>query len=296
MGRVKDAEFWESARYNNATFMQYYRRFVELAVSMFKWDGLPDTVDERFLELTLFAYGSALWFRDEEIGDLALKFTSNNSFNVYRIPTGRRAIADNGYNAQRTINDSVIIWNNMLHTPTMPDIETFAYRLYNIDRTIDVNVNAQKTPILIRGSERQILTLKNLYLKYNGNEPVVLADDNLSNQPLSSLKTDAPFVADRLYDLKAQIFNECLTFLGISNVSFQKKERMITDEVSSGQGAVIANRYSRLVARQAAAKQINDMFGTNITVRYRDQDVEYEPTVGYSDQDEPTLEEVPDNE
>ena len=274
MGKVKDAEFWESARYNNITFAQYYRRFVELAISMFKWDNLPDTVDERFLELTLFTYGSALWFRDEEIGDLALKYTSNNAFNIYRIPTGRRAIADNGYNAQRSIDDSVIIWNNMLHTPTMPDVEAFAYRLYRIDRVIDVNVQAQKTPVLIRGSQQEQLSLKNLYMKYDGDMPVVVADSALSPTPLTVLKTDAPFVSDRLYDLKAQIFNECLTYLGIGNVSFQKKERMITDEVSAGQGAVMANRYSRLVARQAAADQINNMFGLNIRVSYRDQDPE----------------------
>lgn len=276
MGKVKDAEFWESARYNNITFAQYYRRFVELAISMFKWDGLPDTVDERFLELTLFTYGSALWFRDEEIGDLALKYTSNNSFNIYRIPTGRRAIADNGYNAQRSIDDSVIIWNNMLHTPTMPDVEAFAYRLYRIDRVIDVNVQAQKTPVLIRGSQQEQLSLKNLYMKYDGDMPVVMADSAMSPTPLTVLKTDAPFVSDRLYDLKAQIFNECLTYLGIGNVSFQKKERMITDEVTAGQGAVMANRYSRLVARQTAADQINDMFGLNIRVSYRDQDAEYD--------------------
>lgn len=276
MGKVKDAEFWESARYNNITFAQYYRRFVELAISMFKWDNLPDTVDERFLELTLFTYGSALWFRDEEIGDLALKYTSNNSFNIYRIPTGRRAIADNGYNAQRSIDDSVIIWNNMLHTPTMPDVEAFAYRLYRIDRVIDVNVQAQKTPVLIRGSQQEQLSLKNLYMKYDGDMPVVMADSAMSPTPLTVLKTDAPFVSDRLYDLKAQIFNECLTYLGIGNVSFQKKERMITDEVTAGQGAVMANRYSRLVARQTAADQINNMFGLNIRVSYRDQDAEYD--------------------
>lgn len=276
MGKVKDAEFWESARYNNITFAQYYRRFVELAISMFKWDNLPETVDERFLELTLFTYGSALWFRDEEIGDLALKYTSNNSFNIYRIPTGRRAIADNGYNAQRSIDDSVIIWNNMLHTPTMPDVEAFAYRLYRIDRVIDVNVQAQKTPVLIRGSQQEQLSLKNLYMKYDGDMPVVMADSAMSPTPLTVLKTDAPFVSDRLYDLKAQIFNECLTYLGIGNVSFQKKERMITDEVTAGQGAVMANRYSRLVARQAAAEQINKMFGLNIRVSYRDQDAEYD--------------------
>lgn len=277
MPRVKDAEFWESSKYNNVTFMQYYRRFVELAVSMFEWKNLPDTIDERYLELILFTYGSALWFRDEEIGDLALKYTMNNAFNIYRIPTGRRAIADNGYNAQRTIDDSVIIWNNMLHTSSQPEIEYFAYRLYNIDRTIDVNVNAQKTPILIKGSEHDLLMLKNLYLKYDGNQPVIFGDKEMSPNPLQVLKTDAPFVSGQLYDLKEKIFNECLTYLGISNVTFQKRERMLSTEVDYGQGAVMANRYSRLIARKKAAEQINTMFGLNIDVVYRDDNEVYVP-------------------
>ena len=48
--------------YNNRTYLQYYNRLKELAISAFDWKNLPDTVDERFLELALFNDGMAMAF------------------------------------------------------------------------------------------------------------------------------------------------------------------------------------------------------------------------------------------
>ena len=75
-----------------------------------------------------------------------------------------------------------------------------------------------------------------------------------------------------LYTYKTQLWNEALTALGISNVSFQKKERMLHDEVNRSMGGVFASRYSRLTMRQEAAKKINDMFGLDIQVDFRQDD------------------------
>ena len=77
-------------------------------------------------------------------------------------------------------------------------------------------------------------------------------------------------MADKIYQLKTQIWNEALTYLGISNLNIQKKERLISDEVTRNQGGTIASRYSRLESRREAVKKINDMFGTNIEVNYRE--------------------------
>ena len=106
--------------------------------------------------------------------------------------------------------------------------------------------------------------------QYEGNYPVIFGDSNLDIKSLSVLKTDAPFVSDKIYDLKVKIWNEALTYLGISNINTTKKERMITDEVIRNQGGTIASRYSRLESRRRAVKKINKMFGLNITVDYRE--------------------------
>lgn len=267
---VKNKQFWESARMNNGTYRQYYNRLVELAISMFEWKNLPDTVDPRFLELTLFTDGQAVFFKDEELGYLALQNAMNGDFDVYRIPINRRAFAVNGYQRKLTNKDSVIVYNNYLHTNSQLDADMFARRLYNLDRAIDVNANAQKTPVLIKCSQEERLTLLNVYKQWDGNEPLIMGDRGLNTNAMTVLKTDAPYVCDKLYQLKTQIWNEALTYMGISNINVQKKERLITDEVTRNQGGTIASRYSRLNARRDACKKINDMFGLEIWCDYRE--------------------------
>lgn len=269
MGRKTNFE--ESLAMNNYTYMQYAYRLMELSISMFEWKNLPEGIDERFLEMVLFTDGHAVFFKDDELGDyLALQCLINGKLNVYRIPINRRAFAVNGYQKQLTDKDSVIIFNNMLHTNSWLNVKMFAKRLYNLDRIIDVNANAQKTPILIKGNEQQRLTLTNLYKEFDGNAPVIFADKSLDMNALQVLSTQAPYVADKIYQLKTQIWNEALTYLGISNVSFQKRERMVSDEVTRSQGGTVASRYSKLNARRQACEQINKMFGLNIDCDFRE--------------------------
>lgn len=270
MRRKRDTQFGESAYMNNITYMQYYNRLTELALSMFEWKNLPKTVDQRFLEMCLFSDGMCVFFEDEVLGYLGLRCMIGGQLNVYQIPTDRRAYATNGYQKELDGTNSVIIFNNYLHTNSMLDVEMFSKRLYNLDRAIDVNANAQKTPVLIQCDESQRLTMKNLYKQYEGNEPFIFGSKGLDANGLKVLQTGAPYVADKLYDLKTQIWNEALTYLGISNINVVKKERMITDEVSRNQGGTVASRYSRLESRRQACKQINEMFSLNIWVDYRE--------------------------
>ena len=270
MGRRKHDIFDESMVLNNLTYRQYLNRLTELAISMFEWKNLPDTVDARYLELHLFETGCMVYFKDEVIGDLCLDCIVNGRLDVYGNPLLRRAYSEyNNYQKLLKYNNSVIIWNNYLHGNSILDVEMFARRLYNIDRIIDVNANAQKTPVLLQGSEKQRLTLLNLYKEYDGNAPFIFGDKNLDLNSLKALSTNAPYVCDKLYQLKTQIWNEALTYLGISNINIQKKERLISDEVTRNQGGTIASRYSRLESRRQAVEKINDMFGTNIEVNYR---------------------------
>ncbi len=263
--------FEDSAILNNLTYLQYINRLTELAICMFEWKNLPASVDQRYLELHLFETGCMVYFDDDILGNLCLDCIANGRLGVYGDPILRRAYS--GYNNYQKLlkeSNSVIIWNNYLHTNSILDVKMFAKRLYNIDRIIDVNANAQKTPVLVQGTEKQRLTLLNLYKEFDGNAPFIFGDKNLDLSALKSIQTGAPYVCDKLYQLKTQIWNEALTYLGISNINIQKKERLITDEVTRNQGGTIASRYSRLESRRQAAEKINDMFGTNIEVNYRE--------------------------
>jgi hypothetical protein len=271
MGKGK-REKWESALLNNRTYLQYYNRLLELAINMYEWKNLPDTVDERFLELTLFSDGMAVFFQDDGgLGYLCLQCMIGGELDVYRIPIDRTAYATNGYQMRLNNQNSVIIFNNYTYTNSMLDVEMYARRLYEIERTIDVNVKAQKTPVLIRATENQRLTMKNLYMQYDGNEPFIFGDKQLDMDGIKVLKTDAPYVADKLNILKRQIWNEALTYLGIENSNTEKRERLVSDEITSNLGGVAAQRFCRLNARRKAAEQINKMFGLDIQVDFREE-------------------------
>lgn len=263
--------FGESATVNNLTYMQYLNRLTELSVSMFEWKNLPPTVDARYLELHLFETGSMVYFDDDVIGNLCLDCLPSGRLDVYGNPVLRRAYS--GYNNYQKLlkeSNSVIIWNNYLHTNSILEVKMFARRLYNLDRIIDVNANAQKTPVLIQGTEQQRLTLKNLYKEFDGNSPFIFGDKNLDLNSLKCIQTGAPYVCDKLYNLKQMYWNEALTYLGINNSGAQKRERMLAIESLQTQGGTISSRYSRLQSRREAVEKINAMFGTNIEVNYRE--------------------------
>lgn len=274
-GRKAGRDTFDTLEYNalqnKFSFIDYMDRMTELALTMFKWQNLPDTINEDYLEKQLFYKGKALFFEDDVIGYLALQCIDQGGFDVYGIPIRRMGKGYNQYiSAPKTNDDSVIIYNNRLHKSTYQLTRFFASKMWNIDRAIDVNVNAQKTPILLQGAENERLTLKNLYMQYDGNEPVIYGTDKLNTEGFTVLKTDAPFVASQLYTLKIAIWNEYLTSLGISNTAFEKRERLVSDEVVRSQGGTIASRYSRLDMRRKACEEINRMFGLNIWVDYKE--------------------------
>jgi len=248
----------------------YYNRLKEYAVNMFKWEGLPDSINQRFLEMTMFEEGRAVFFMDDQLGYLALPVTIGSPVNVYNEPTSYRAVAVNGYNKDLTPDEAVVIYNNYTRMSILPTIRAYAYRLYQVERAMDVNVRAQRTPILILADETQRLTMQNAYLKYDGNEPFIFGNKSgFDKDAFKVLKTDAPFVTDKLMMYKHAIWNEAMSFLGINNSKQDKKERLVEAEVSANDEQVIGSRYVWLDARQDACDRINELFGLNVSVDFK---------------------------
>lgn len=261
---------------NIRTYDYYFMRLSNIAVSIFEWKNLPETVDARFLEMSIFRNGMCLFFEDPVIGFLALPCAIGGKLNVYNIPTMRRAFAANGYYAMRDESNSVIIYHNYFHDVPTWDVEMFAQRLAEYQRTIDVNVGAQKTPVLLACDDDQKVSVENAYLSYSGNTPVIVANKAMNPNMLTVLKTDAPFVADAIEELRVMVWNDAMSYLGVSNVNVTKKERLITDEVQRNMGGVLASRNSPLQMRRQAADEINKMFNLNIEVDYREDILAYQ--------------------
>lgn len=257
---------WPSAERNSQSWLYYFNMLYNICLSEFKWLNVPDTIDVRYLERCLFYKGLLVFFEDPIIGALGLNCAIGGRMSVYDIPLDRHAYAPNGYHADLTAADSVLMFNNMGHTPDVQNIYYFCDKLWEIDRTLDVNLKGQKTPVLITGSEAMQLTLKNLMMKVDGNEPFIYGEKSLDTSGIKVFKTDAPFLLDKMHSYKKEVLNEALNYIGINSMPDMKRERMVVDEVNVNVEHTIANRYSRLAARRQACEECNRMFGWGMDV------------------------------
>lgn len=285
-------KFTDSLIINDATFEDYLLRFKRIALSIFEWVNLPKSMNAQWLEYCLYYDGMATLLKDEMYGFINTKCASNGKINIYGLPssfncysfeyqTSRKlytGLNPNLTEAQKRVKENqecILVQNNYDRLPTCSTLELFAYRLYEAQRTADINIMAQKTPVLIVVDEKQRLMMENLYNQYNGNQPFIFGDNKqLTDKSLQALKTDAPFIADKIMDYKKEIWNEALTYLGINNIIVDKKERLITDEANSNNELINLNLQSFLAPRQEACKQFNEKFGLagtdkEISVRVR---------------------------
>lgn len=257
---------------NELTYTDYYYRLSLLAKSVFKWSNLPNGIDEKWIEKYLFSEGKCMFFKDFEKGFMVTKLAEGGTLNPYDEPTLLRPVASNFESITKEYENGsncVLIRNNDEMIPTRKTIKLYAFRLADISRTIDINISAMKTPTLITCSEKQRTTLKNVYRQWNGFEPVIFGSKDLDISGISVLKTDAPIVFDKLQIQKHHIWNECMTFLGINNANMDKRERLVDDEVQANNEQIEMSVDVMLKSRELACKQINEMFGTDISVEVR---------------------------
>ena len=290
--KKKNYKFTDSAIINDDTYYDYLERFKRIALSMFEWINLPKSMNARWLERCLYYKGMAALLKHKKYGFINTNCTSSGQVNIYGLPTKLNCYSYEfqevrnlyvGLNPlqseeekEKSINDKcVLVMNNWEAVPTYTTMQLFALRLYEAEQTAMTNIIAQKTPVLLVVNEKQRLTMENLYNQYNGNQPFIFGDSEQFNTDLlKSIRTDAPFIADKVMKYKEEIWNEALTFLGINSLTTEKKERLITDEANSNNELINLNLQSFLAPRLEACKQFNEMFGLTgtdkeISVRVR---------------------------
>lgn len=251
------------------TYNYFMQRLKSIAVSCFDWDGLPATIRQRQLELALVRKGRALFYYDEVAESfLAMRCVCNGPFDIYDEPIRRRAYANNGYQYEATNLNSVLIWDNYLHEDVWLALSMFAKRLTNIEITKDINLRAQKTPVMILCDDRQRLTMENLFMKIDMGTPVIFGSKNLDLDSVKVLNLEAPYLVDKLQDEKINVLHEAFSFLGVGSMEIIKRERYITSEMQTSQESNVAQRANRLKARVEAARLINEMYGLDISVQY----------------------------
>lgn len=272
--RIKDnnPRFIDTAICNDQTYWDYIERFKKIVLSMFEWENLPTSMNQRYLEECLYYKGQASLLYDENYGFINTQCCSNGNINIYGLPSSLNCFSY-GYHSDRELytglpsdeareKQCVLVMNNWQMIPTAWTMELFAYRLYEAERTCDVNIKAQKTPVLILTNDKQRLALENMYEQYEGNYPAIFADKNLlTEMQVKSINTESKYIADKIMDYKKEIWNEALTFLGINSLNTEKKERLLSDEVNSNNEVINLNLQALLIPRQEACKQFNELFG-----------------------------------
>ena len=285
-------KFDESRILNDATFTDYLNRFRRIALSMFEWVNLPKTMDARFLEQCLYYTGQASLIYDNKYGYINTKCAGSGYVNIYGLPskfncysysfksmrelyTGLNNASSEEEIENQKNNECILVMNNWDRVPTAGSMELYAWRLYLAQRSCDVNVSAQRYPVMITGDEKQRLMLENLYSQYDGNKPFIFGNKNqLNSDMMKVLNTEAPYVVDKLTEYKKEIWNEALTFLGINNMSVKKKERLTENESNENNELVNLNLQAMLAPRIEACRQFNELFGLTgtdkeISVRVR---------------------------
>lgn len=246
-----------------------YKRFELLALNMFKWDGLPDTMQERHIERLMLNEGRALFFKDPELGFLCLPCEDASRQNVYGDPLAYRATGF-GYSREIKASDAVLIENNKLRMPTCSALLYFVNQLYEVVRTRDVNLKTLKAPFLVSGDDKTILTVKKVLEDIDDNVFAVFADKSFNlEDAVKVFQTGVKCMTNELTDLYHDIMNEALTYLGMNNANTDKRERLITSEAESNNQFIDACASMFLEARERACEEINSKYGLNMSVELR---------------------------
>lgn len=266
---------------NDSTYLMYMWRLYDLAISVFEWKNLPKGVNERQMEWWLLRNGAFVMLHDEAIADdpdqrspsgyAVMQVLLQGMFDIYNIPKERTAysVDPKHNNVPCDITNSVICFNDNTRTPTFLTLDVYAKMLWQCERTVYTNIAQQKTPRIVKCSEKQRLSMQNLFAQADGFMPVVWADKDLDLTGVEVLDTVSPYVADKVQVVKHQIWNEALTFLGIENVNTDKKERLVSGETDKNMGDVEAQRFTRLNSRKQFCKEVNELFGLDIDVEFR---------------------------
>lgn len=265
----KDA-FRDALIMNDQTYTDYLERMKKICLSMFEWVNLPETMNARFLEMCLYYNGQAAMLYDDAYGYLNTMAADGGYINIYGLPTEIQCYSYR-FNQRRSLfmtdtgeekgKECILVMNNFERIPTQATVTLFAYRLAEAQRTADVNIKAQRTPLLITTDQKQYFTLKKMYEEYDGNTPAIFADKNvITSDALKALKTDAPFIVNDIMEYKIKIWDEFLTFMGLNNLA-EKKERFVTSEVDSNNEVINLNLQALLIPRKEACKQFNEKYG-----------------------------------
>lgn len=262
----------------------HMRTFTEMAVNRFKWENLPDSVDARFLEMTLFKNALSVFYKedDEKYGPnayFALQGSASGQSNMMDNPTAFTVYRNLVGSKMLKRSECVPIWSNYMRIPDLDVVYIYASRLADIDRSIEINAHNARKPKVITVGESNRLSATNMNSQIDEGQSVIFVNGQAGGYDPDMIQgfdlgVDHDML-EKLHILRTRIMGEFMTTLGIDNANQDKKERMVASEVDANNGQVMSMRAVNLQARRQAANAINDRYGLNVKVSYNiDADME----------------------
>lgn len=243
---------------NLSTLDRWIEHLAQVSIASIEWD-VPDTIDPIYLERELYYHGKVIFFAVEE-GLVALSGFGPSRPNLYGIPVERTVRAKNGFAADLDQTNSVICYNNVTRTPGSVSALSYATRLAELDRIIQLNARAQKTPVLLKAPKEAQLTVENAYGSYDENAEVIRINNDYDPEAISVLNLGVPFQGNELRALQQSILEEFLRTRGIGSANAGKAERLNTSEVAAGNSGLLICQRAILLPRLQACDLVNKRF------------------------------------
>ena len=267
---------------NNFTFIDFFDRLKRVATSIFKWKNLPETMNERWLELCLFYKGMAGILKHDNYGIINTEASWSGNIDIYGLPTLVYCYSTSFFSEQRVrydgkvsieelskiygiqndnLKEAILVMNNIDMQPTFIAMELFAYRLYKVQRTIDINLDLIKKPFIIGCNEQDKLSMQKFMMDVENNQNMIFATADFD--PSNSIKIFDLNVNNHVEELeneKRAILSEALTTLGVNSILVDKAERLISDEGKKDNEFINYNLQYYWKQRKEACEQFNKLF------------------------------------
>ena len=264
----------------------FMKKFEIIALNLFEWKNLPQTIEERYIEKALFDKGLVCLVDDNNFGQIVVGCSYSQNMNIWGEPTEVITTGYNyikSFNIENTINTTytrdtndneikaaIVCQNNDLSLSTREILEYYVNKLVEVELSTFTNVYLQKFPFLINTTKDNELTMKNLIGKVDRGEPYIMYNKKIADlsNAVDVFNLNVPFVADKLLEYRFETEREIYTLFGFNN-NFEKKERLLTDEINVNNDFINCNIDSMFKKRQQFAELMNKKYGWNVQVTKR---------------------------
>lgn len=259
-------------------FYYWFWKLLNFCLTIFKYDGLPDTLPQREIESNLLLTNHDVVF--DYRGSLITTNVNIYGFDNYYNPTNgcyanprlQSKMLDLTENGNACIIYNSSLKDNVLYLKSdgsmMSFIKRYARLLADIESTIDIYmVNARLTSYPVASTDNVVQNLQGFFKKLKAGKRAVITDDSIIQQFRSEEITrynQRDGINDWLI-ARDKILEMFFRDIGVKFYN-PKKAQVSEDEIQVNNQMLVISLDDMLQERKKGIEKVNAKFGTNITV------------------------------